>query len=518
MFQDRVRDEGVGKQLRQKSNLILNPNSLSVLALIASYGFICLAVMRMLVPINSSADNTYFMPLSFMYLEKGELANPWLNPIGSSTFNWHGFIHPLAVAAVAVGKGWYGVNSGIVVLGLATFSLFIILVYASGTYLKFIIPATLIVVSMIISYSGRPDTTVAILCMLLYSTNRGTLRFADSLFHKGTWILSGVLIGAIGAAAPKPLPIVVLAQTCFILAIYGVRDNNVKRLCISLPVIFGTALVTLLLLLIFVYPFPAVEWIYGIVEHSRINFLGVGINAPRTEAQDFVKQLLLSKDAPLIVLYSWFVIPIALALYKLTSTGANKALGYLTLSAFALTAILLLRGLMFAFGRYDFTVFVPTILLIVGSLLMTDRYALHKSVTFSLLYVLATFALLTQFVWIYQSTRSSRTAHLYNSRLAEILLNAIDAGLKVGVNGSILTAVDNADQLRKVRVIRNDDEADATKFDLVILSQNEHPSGRPIPLKNFEIIEVNYDPCCSLLFPRPLNNAFTAYRSLDRTR
>jgi hypothetical protein len=155
-------------------------------------------------------------------------------------------------------------------------------------------------------------------------------------------------------------------------------------------------------------------------------------------------------------------------------------------------------------------------LLIVGSLFKEDQIVKYKTATLYLLYVLATAALLTQFAFIYQSIGSWQNADLYNSRLKEIVHNAIDAGLKVGVNGSILTAIDDVDQLRKVSLIWNDAQVDPAKFDLVILSQNEHPSQRPIQLRNFQIVEVKYDPCCSWLFPRPLNSAFAAYRSLNQ--
>jgi hypothetical protein len=516
---DRFRENGNGLvQLQKKANGILHLNSLSVCALIFSYGFICLAVIRTLVPINLSGDNRWFMPLSFMYLEKGELANPWTSSIGFDSFNWHGFIHPLAVAAVSIGKGWYGVNSGIIVLGVIAFSLFVILVYSSGTSLKFIIAAALTVVSMIISYSGRIETTAAILCMVLYSTDRGALTFVDPLVQRITWVLSGVLIGTIAAAHPGVLPIVLLAQTCFIMAIYGVRDNNTKRLCISLAVIFGIAIVSCLLLLIFVYPLPAIEWIDGIARKGGQYAIGnASQHGGGMDFGNFVKLLLLSKDTPLLLLYTWFLIPIALALHRVIRRGGNKALGYLAFVAFVLTIVALMwRGLWSPAWKYNFTVFVPSILLIVGSLFKEDQIVKYKTATLSLLYVLGTVSLLTQFVFIDQSIRSWPNADLYNSRLKEIVHNAIDAGLKVGVDGSILKAIDDVDQLRKVSLIWDDTEADPAKFDLVILSQNEHPSQRPIQLRNFKIVEVKYDPCCSWLFPRPLNNAFAAYRSLNQ--
>jgi hypothetical protein len=507
-------------QLQKKTSGILHLDSSGVLTLIFIYGFVCLAVIRMLVPITSSGDNSFFMPLSFMYIETGELTNPWRNPIGSNSFNWHGFIHPLAVAAVSMGKGWHGVNSGIIVLGVAALSLFVILGYLSRVYLPFMLPAVIVVISMIISFSGRPETTVAILCMLLYYAGYASLLYSDPLRRRITWALSGALIGTLAAANPGALPVVVLAQTCFILAIYGVQDNNLKRLYISLTVIFGTAIVSFLLLLIVVYPLPAGEWIDGVIEHARtktFNGEGFGANAG-AKAADYVKSLLLSKDAPLIMLYGWFVIPVAWALYyRIILNRDNKVLVYFTIGAFVLTTMLVLRGLTSVFARYNFVVFVPTILLIVGLLFTKDRNAKHNAVTLSLLYVLATVALLTQFIWIYQNIRSWSNAQVYNNRLDHIVSTAIDAGLNVGVNSAILTAVDNPDQLKKLRVIRYDSEADPTKFDLVILSQNEHPSERPIQLRNFELIEVDYDPCCSLLFPRPLNNAFATYRSLDRT-
>jgi hypothetical protein len=197
--------------------------------------------------------------------------------------------------------------------------------------------------------------------------------------------------------------------------------------------------------------------------------------------------------------------------------GENKALGYVTFVAFVLAAVALMwRGFSTPAWRYNFTVFVPSILLIVGSLFKEDQIVKYKTATLYLLYVLATAALLTQFAFIYQSIGSWQNADLYNSRLKEIVHNAIDAGLKVGVNGSILTAIDDVDQLRKVSLIWNDAQVDPAKFDLVILSQNEHPSQRPIQLRNFQIVEVKYDPCCSWLFPRPLNSAFAAYRSLNQ--
>jgi hypothetical protein len=504
-------------QLQKKANAILHLNSLSVFALIFSYGFVCLAVIRMLVPINCSGDNRWFMPLSFMYLEKGELANPWTSSIGYDSFNWHGFIHPLAVAAVSIGKGWYGVNSGIIVLGVITFSLFLILAYSSGASLKFIIPAALTVVSMIISYSGRIETTAAILCMLLYSTDRGVLTFSNPLVQRITWVLSGVLIGTIAAAHPGVLPVVLLVQTCFIIAIYGARDNDAKRLCISLAVIFGMAIVSCSLLLIFVYPLPAIEWIDGIATKGGQRIENPSQYGGGTDFGDFVRFLLLSKDTPLLLLYSWFLIPIALALHQVILRGKSKALGYVTFVAFVLAAVALMwRGLWSPLWRYNFTVFVPSILLIVGSLFKEDQIVKYRTATLYLLYVLATAALLTQFVFVHQSIRSWQNADLYNSRLKEIVHSAIDAGLKVGVNGSILTAIDDVDQLRKVSLIWNDAQADPTKFDLVILSQNQNPSQRPIQLRNFKIVEVKYDLCCSWFFPRPLNNAFAAYRSLSQ--
>lgn len=504
-------------QLQKKASYILHLNSPGVFALLFSYAFICLAVMRILAPINCSIDNRWFMPLSFMYLEKGELANPWTSSLGVYSFNWHGFIHPLAVAAVSIGKGWYGVNSGIIVLGMITFFLFIILAYSAGTSLKFIIPAALAVVSMIISYSGRIETTAAILCMLLYSTDRGALTVLDPLVRRITWVLSGVLIGTIAAAHPGVLPVVLLGQTCFIMAIYGVRDNNAKRLYISLTVIFGIAIVSCWLLLIFVYPLPAIEWIDGIARKGEEHIGSPSQHGGGMDFGDFVRFVLLSKDTPLLLLYSWFLIPIALALHRVIRRGKNNALGYLTFVAFVLAAFALIwRGFWTPAWRYNFTAFVPSLLLIVGSLFNEDQIVKFKTATLYLLYVLATVSLLTQFDFMYQSVRSWQNADLYNSRLKEIVHNAIDAGLKVGVNGSILTAIDDVDQLRKVSLIWNDAQADPSKFDLVILSQNEHPSQRPIQLRNFKIVEVKYDPCCSWLFPRPLNNAFAAYRSLSQ--
>jgi hypothetical protein len=501
-------------QLVHRVTAVRRLNSLIALALVFGYGFICLAVIRTLVPINCSADNTFFMPVSFMYIQKGELTNPWLNPIVTDHFNWHGFIHPMAVAALSIGKGWQGVNSGIVVLGVATFCVFLILSFAVAKELKFVVPAALIVVSMIISYSGRPETTVAFLSMFVYAANRGGFSSPDTLWQRGAWILSGSLIGAIAVTNPGQLVVVVLAQTCFASAVYGMRDNNLKQLCLALGVTFGTAMLSALMLLTFIYPYHATDWINGILKHAVVKYTTTNaMQSPKTDLHDYLKQLLLSKDAPLIIFYSLFLIPIASSLRRLSVGAANKKLIYFTYILFFLTAVITLRGVVTAFGRYNFTVFVPIILLIVGSLFGYGQLGKQKTGTLSLLYVLAAVAALTQFVWIYQSARSWHNVHLYNSQLREIVLNAIDRGLKVGVNGSILTAIDDADQLRKVRLIREDSEADARKFDLVILSQNEHPSKQPIQLRNFEIKETKYDPCCSLLFPRPLNNAFAVYRS-----
>jgi hypothetical protein len=271
------------------------------------------------------------------------------------------------------------------------------------------------------------------------------------------------------------------------------------------------------LLLIFIYPLPAIEWIDGIARKGGQRIESPSQYGGGMDFEDFVRFLLLSKDTPLLLLYSWFLIPITLALHRVILRAENRALGYATFVAFVLAAIVLMwRGLWSPLWRYNFTVFVPSILLIVGSLFKEDQIVKYKTATLCLLYVLATVALLTQFVFIHQSISSWQNAGLYNSRLREIVHNAIDAGLKVGVNGSILTAIDDVDQLKKVSLIWNDAQADPAQFDLVILSQNEHPSPRPPQLRNFKIDEVNYDPCCSWLFPRPLNNAFAAYHSLNQ--
>jgi hypothetical protein len=316
----------------------------------------------------------------------------------------------------------------------------------------------------------------------------------------------------IGAANPSVVPVVVLAQICALSAIYGARDNDLRRLCLSLLVIGATSLASLCLLLFFVYPLSPSEWITGIAEHGQktVN----GDLSTRADFRDYLKNLLLSKDAPLILLYSFFGIPLVVSVYRTFLDTKNKAMGSLPLVTFALIAILLLRGLATPFGRYNFTVFVPTILLIVG-VLLPDGVAKYKTATVSLLYVLATAALLTQFIWIDQNFKSRNNAASYNTHLSNLLSAAIDAGLRVGINGSILTALDDADRLQKVRVIRPDSEADPTQFDLVILGQNEHPTQQPIELSGFDIVEVNYDPCCGLLFPRPLNTAFAAYRSKE---
>jgi len=451
------------------------------------------------------------MPLSFMYLEKSVLSNPWINPIGSNSFNWHGFIHPLAVSVVSIGNGWHAVNSGIIVLGVLAFSLFVTLDYVYSKYPPFTVSAAILVVSMIISFSGRPETTVAILCMLLYCTVRWAVTRVDPLRQRVAWVLSGVLTGTIAAANPNALPAVVFAQICLISAIYGIRDKNIMRLCVSLTVILVTSMFWFLSLLLFVYPLSGVEWINGIVQAAHKSAFPV-----LADTGDYAKNLLFSKDVPLIVLYSWFLVPIGWALHRLILAGENKLLGYFTFASFMLAASFMLRGLSFAFGRYNFTVFVPTLLLIVGSLLSELRITKYRQVTLYLCYGLAITALSTQFIWAYQNMRSMNNVPVYDDRLNHILSKAVESGLNVGVNSSILTAVDNADQLKKVRVIVDDSEADSKQFDLVILSQNEHPSERPIQLKNFEIIDLEYDPCCSLFFPRPLNNAFAAYRSLDR--
>ena len=495
-------------QLHQNTSRSLHLKCFGALALILIYGFVCLGVIRTFVPIISSGDNIYFMPLSFMYLEKGELSNPWINPIGSTAFNWHGFIHPLAVAVLSIGNGWHGVNSGIIVLGVAAFFVFVILANVHGIFLRFSVPAAVVVISMIISFSGRPETTVAILCMFLYSAVHGAMSLSDPLRQRIAWLLSGALTGTIAAANPNQLPVVVFSLICFISAIYSVR-GNVRGFCISLTVIFTVAIFSFLLLLLFVYPFGVVEWINGIIQAAHKSGFAVVANT-----QDYINNLLFSKDVPLIFLYIWFLVPIGLALYGLNVKEKNKVLSY---SAFLLATIFMFRGLTAAFGRYNFTVFVPTLLLIVGSLFKENKVAPLKQWTLLMLYVLAVAALLTQFIWVYQNIASRNNADIYNSRLDNILSKALKSGLIVGVNSAILTAVDNVDQLEKVRLILDDSEANSTQFDLVILSQNEHPSERPIQLKNFKIVEVEYDACCSLFFPRPLNHAFAAYRSLDRT-
>jgi hypothetical protein len=223
------------------------------------------------------------------------------------------------------------------VLGVAAFSLFIFLGYSADRSPKFIVPAALILVSMIISFSGRIETTAAILCMLLFFVDRAALIIREPLWQWLTWL---------GSCACSDL---------FYIRHYGSRDNNPKGICISLAVIFGRTVVLFSLLLIFVYLLPATEWFGGTMIQAGRAITG-------TERGDFIRYLVLSKDAPLIFLYSLFLIPIVSALHRLILRGTNENLGYLTFAVSVLAAFVLIwRRFRFPVARYNFTVFVPSI-------------------------------------------------------------------------------------------------------------------------------------------------------------
>lgn len=228
------------------------------------FSLVVIAV-RSLVGIPITLDNVFFAPISYFFKNNGYLYNDVVNPFEVQYFNWHGFLQPYIVAVAIPGATWASVDAGLGVLAaililLCTF--FLKLLNVSTAYSLAIL---IIVLALILDYRFRPELLSAILS-IIFMYNAIISRNKEKKLKY--YLVAGILIGAMFCTHPAVfLFFVVAAASIFVFDFEG-EENKLKPLGWAAASAVAVA-VSISVLVYFVHGFGIINYIDGIVTHSK---------------------------------------------------------------------------------------------------------------------------------------------------------------------------------------------------------------------------------------------------------
>ncbi len=407
-------------------------------------GVLILVVVRTLAPFPATNDHAYFLPAAFAFSEGGPLANPWM-PAGFNTaLDWHGFLQPWLIGALArvFGGGWtpvYLANNLVAALTLLG------AVYAAmrmrlGPWRTTAI--ALLTLALMLDSRSRPETlaTLEIVALVLAFATPPPDAFA-SLWRAAA---TGLIFASLLATHPLLFGLTAVAFTMFAILAWTANPIPLARMALFVAVIAAAFTIGFAALATLCFPGTIADWFIGI---RRAAALTVG----RMDSEGFLHFYVANRFLPGIGLGLLFLPLGAAAMLRNCGGRFARARALLVCAA----------ALGFAALVWWFAVRVPptyynyTGLLAAGALVacsLTRGVAVLRRLCDGVLALLALSSLAGGALWVVQSLQDRPAILATRAALAQAMAGDARRGLRLCADTAALPALDDPTLVRRVSV------------------------------------------------------------------
>jgi hypothetical protein len=336
--------------------------SASVLFYIA-YVFCLPVAIRYFSPPALQVDDSYFLLITYSWLNGLGLNNYWANPIGSGIFNWHGFLQPILLAELSPCHTLRCINTALVVLGGAYLAMWYVVVnyFTTNQYLRWAL--YIIGVSLVIRYSARPElsSSAVLVCIVLWlalfadQDDRYAIRAIGCGIGVATALVASPFTGGfagLGVAAA--------------IAILRRNDRHSYEFFLEGAIAVISAFCTLVAVFVLIYPYSPIAWIDGILHHAVRD-----IN--REDTGGILKYYFFTKELPLLGVMFITLLGVTTLTFKEMREASNRLLFVVFVIMCAAFAYLLyFSSIRIPLTYYNFSALIPALMLI--AILCTDTF------------------------------------------------------------------------------------------------------------------------------------------------
>lgn len=471
--------------------------------LYAAYVFSLPVALRYFSPPALSFDDSYFFLISYSWLNGLGFNNFWVNPVGSTVFNWHGFLQPMLIARLSPCNSLQCVNAGVIAVGIGYLAIWYVVVNIITSIIFLRWALYVIAVSLVLEYSSRPEllASLELICIvfLFYSfpsNRRFVARGVGSGIAVALTFLTSPIIGGFAGLG-------VAGTTAFLRR----HDRSYRDFALEGAISLISAICVLVIGYAFIYPYSPIVWIDGIMLHMLRDI-------HRTDTSGFFKYYFLRKALPLVGIMLITLAAVAALAFKEMWQARNRF--FLTVFVLIYAASLYLfyfSAIRIPLTWYNFTALVPSLILVAiiyrNQASVAERYARIAFIGPTVVFAVA--CLFGQIVWTAQWIYER---HDHN-RLSEGIASSVDHYLaenrRIAMDTPLIGAVDDVEKLKKIEVLSFGEKYklnyDPPPADVVYRAQNEFGAGVLAEnMPGFKLVVDNFDhsPLARLLTPKDL--------------
>ena len=489
---------------------------LIILGSMALYALACLLVVRTIVPFPLDLDNGYFLPISFYWKNTGILNNPWLNPIGSGTFNWHGFIQPYVVGLLSFGAGWDDIYLGLNLFAATAILAVIVSVVALGIRTLEGACIVLIALSVMLDVRSRPEiiATFAGVVLVTFLGSRRSLSTRSVVSP----IVVGLTFGILFCGHPAIFVLLGAAFLAFLIVETAVGNVRFRDMLSFVNWASLVCLLTIALSFAVVYPSPPWVWLDGVSQQSYAH-------GARSDTQGLFKYFVASRYLPGLGLgFALLAICILTGYQKILQSGKRHNLWLLSYAiAVSISLLLLYRlavripatyynfsGLLVALALFAATYFCGQ-----GVVIDSVFWRRARASVMTVLVVMAVLCGAAQALWIVQNVEEYGKARTSARLLSTSLQQELRSSKRVCADSAALTVAPDLKSALSIRIFPpwsvEEDQPPQSECEVYVQVQAQRNLTRPRTPPGFVLVSdrFNYDRRFTAV--RPMNLAFAIF-------
>lgn len=459
--------------------------------------------LRYFGPPALQGDDSYFLLITYSWLNGLGFTNFWTNPIGSTVFNWHGFLQPMLIARLSPCDSLRCVNMGVVALGCVYLAIWYVIVNTITSIRLLRWALYVIAVSLVLKYSARPE--------LLASLELICLVFLFYLFPtKITFLVRAIGSGIAVALALLTSPFTgafaglgVAAATAYLRR----NDRSSVNFFLEGALSVVSALCVGITILVFIYPYSTILWIDGIIGHSIRDI-------DRTDTSGFFKFYFLTKGLPLLGIMFLTLAGIAGLAFKELRQARNRF--FLIVFLFVCAALLYLlyfSAIRIPLTYYNFSALVPSLILIAiiysNNATVTRQYKRLTLIGPTVAFAAA--CIFSQVIWAAQWVSERPEHHRLSEGIASSVDHYLAKNLRIAMDAPLAGAIDDVEKLKKIKILIFGEKYklnyDPPDVDVLFRAENEFGMGVLAEnMPGFKIVVDNFyhSPLARLLTPNEI--------------
>ncbi|NLH82015.1 MAG: hypothetical protein GX458_14385 [Phyllobacteriaceae bacterium] len=410
--------------------------------LLAVAGGLLIVLLRGAVPFPLVSDHAYFLPASWWMAETGHLANPWMQGGFDRTFDWHGFLQPWLIGALArpLGGGWDGVRLALDLLAATTVVATALYARALGLSPLRAAAVVAVAIALMLDARSRPEVlatletgAIVVLCVDL------ARRFPAAPARSA---LVGALLATLACTHPAAAVLVGFSLAAFLATLAIDRRPPLAVLAARIAAAAAGFVCTFAALVGLVFHGDAATWLAGIAEAGRITMA-------RTDTTGLARYFLADRFLPGFGLFASVVIAGVWAT-SLPAPDATSPMRLAWAGLIGLVGALLLHR---TAVRIPATYYNLTSVSIAASLVVAapGRSRLRR-LTDPAVFALGLAALAGIAVWTAQALVDRPRIAVSRADLAAAVAADLAAGRSVCAAAAALAAVDRPDLARRIAV------------------------------------------------------------------